>query len=169
MGDMLSPGTRVRIIKLQPDGSEATRYPGEILASADGWIAARAVWDQASVDLGCLVFEPGDIIHEYFSLDQPFNAFAVYTSAGHFKGWYCNVTYPARVNGHDLYWQDLYVDLLVCPDGRMVVLDEDELVDSGIADRNPALYGLVIDAAEVLQRMVHDRAYPFTEASPIDA
>jgi Protein of unknown function (DUF402) len=160
---MLSPGTQITIIKLRPDGTEATRYPGQIMAIEDGWIAARAVWDRGRFDLGCLVFEPGDVFHEYFPLQRPFNAFAVYAPDGRYKGWYCNVTLSTRVEGRDLYWQDLYVDLVVCPDGRTLVLDEDELADSGIADRDPALYRLVMDAAETLQRLVREPAYPFSD------
>src|SRR5688500_9889969 len=55
----LSPGTWVTVRKLRPDGSEATRYPGQVIPCIDRWIAVRAEWRLQRIDLGCLDFEPG--------------------------------------------------------------------------------------------------------------
>ncbi|HEX7104107.1 MAG TPA: DUF402 domain-containing protein, partial [Nitrolancea sp.] len=90
-------GTAIEIVKLRPDGSEAIRYPGEIISAPDGWIAARAPWGQRRIDLGYLIFEPGDIFLEFFSTVDPFNVFANFTAGGVLKGWYCNVTRPSWI------------------------------------------------------------------------
>lgn len=151
--------------KLRPDGSETTRYPGLVLPGIDRWIAVRAEWSRPRVDLGCLDFEPGDLLHEYFSMDTPFNAFAVFVPDGRFKGWYCNVTYPARIEGDQISWQDLYIDIVVCPDGRNVVLDEDELAEAGLEQTDPDLYRFILDARDGLEQRIRDRTYPFTETT----
>jgi protein associated with RNAse G/E len=46
----------------------------------------------------------------------------------HFKGWYCNVSRPARFDpgGDDVYWEDMALDLIVYPDARWAVLDVEE-------------------------------------------
>ena len=55
--------------------------------------------------------------------------FQVYSEAGELKGWYCNVTKPARVDGDELTFVDLALDLWVWPDSRYLVLDEDEFAE----------------------------------------
>lgn len=159
-----SPGTTMTIVKLRPDRSEAARYLGEVIASPADWVAVRAHWGRPRLDLGYLVFEPDDVFLEYFSLSRPYNAFGIYTSAGTFKAWYCNVTHPSWLEGTCLFWHDLFVDVIVFPDGRSLMLDEDELTDAGVAEHDPALYRRIIDARDTLLDLVGRGAYPFSEA-----
>lgn len=161
--DALPPGTTVTIIKLRPDGSEAIRYPGEVITAPAGWVAARAPWGQRRVDLGYLVFEPNDIFLEYFALDDPFNVFAIYTHEGTLKGWYCNVTHPSWIERATIYWHDLYIDVVAYPEGRVIVLDEDELAESGLVSRDPTLHRRILDARDTLIAMVTNRRYPFDQ------
>ena len=44
------------------------------------------------------------------------------------RGWYCNIGKPALLDGDCLSYVDLALDLLVFPDGRQFVLDEDEFL-----------------------------------------
>ena len=125
----------------------------------------RANWVHGRMDLGYLVFEPDDLLDEYFALERPYNAFALYRSSGEFVGWYCNVTHPTAVAAQTISWHDLYVDVIVYPDGRTLVLDEDELAEAGVAQRDPALHALILDARDELLRLAAERAYPFSEAT----
>lgn len=158
----MSPPRPLTIVKLRGDGSEAARYPGTLLSDADGWWLARAPWEMRRVDLGYLVFEPGDTLLEYFAREELVNAFAIFAASGRFKGWYCNIAHN-WLDGDTLYWRDLYLDLIVYPDGRQLVLDEDELAASGLVERDPALYQRVVSALGWLQRTVEARAYPFSD------
>ncbi|MDI3342097.1 MAG: DUF402 domain-containing protein [Sphaerobacter sp.] len=162
--DRPAPGTELTIVKLSPDGTEAARYPGRALPSPPGWVAARAFWIFGRMDLGYLVFDPQDVFLEYFSLTRPYNAFGIYTSHGRFKGWYCNVTRPSWLDGDVLYWHDLYVDVVIYPDGRHLILDEDELARAELATRDPALHGMILAARDELLQLARARAYPFSEA-----
>lgn len=159
-----APGTPLTVIKLGHDGREVARYPGMTIPSPPGWVAARAEWVFERMDLGYLIFDPNDIFLEYFSLTRPYNAFALYTVSGTFKGWYCNVTHPSWLEDGTLYWHDLYLDLIVYPDGRQLVLDEDELKASGIAESDPALHQLIVAGHEELVRLAQEQRYPFSEA-----
>lgn len=159
----LEIGTPVTVVKLRPDGGEAIRYPGEIINAPTDWVAVRAPWGQRRVDLGYLTFEPNDVFFEYFSLSRPFNAFAICTNHADLKGWYCNVTYPSWVEDALVYWHDLYVDVIAYPNGRMLVLDEDELEESGLATSDPTVYQLILDARDELQSMISRREYPFDQ------
>lgn len=161
--DTPKPGTEIDIVKLRPDGSEAIRYPGEIIAAPDGWIAASAPWRQRRVDLGYLVFEPTDIFLEFFSTVEPLNVFANFTADGALKGWYCNVTRPSWMSNQTVYWHDLYIDVVTYPDrDEVLVLDEDELAESGVEASDPALYRLIMAGRARLLAMIAENAYPFT-------
>jgi hypothetical protein len=158
------PGSQIDIVKLRPNGSEAIRYPGEVITAPDGWIATRAPWGQRRVDLGYLVFEPNDIFLEFFSTIEPLNVFAVFTANGTLKGWYCNVTHPSWMRDDAVYWHDLYIDVVTYPDRDEIrVLDEDELADSGVETSDPALYQLIVAGRSRLLQMIENNEYPFTE------
>jgi hypothetical protein len=157
------PGRVWNVAKLRPDGSVATRYAARELPAPPGWLALRADWVHRRVDIGYFAFEPGDVLDEYFSTDRYYNAFATFRGDGEFVGWYCNVTYPAIVRDGELDWHDLYVDILVLPDGTIHVLDEDELEESGLSAGDPALHSTILAAREELLQLIRSGSYPFTE------
>jgi predicted RNA-binding protein associated with RNAse of E/G family len=97
------------------------------------------------IDVGGLVLRNGDRLHETFYFQRWYNIFEVHDGdAGQVKGWYCNVGYPVEMDGKILSYRDLALDLLVFPDGRQIVLDEDELEDLHIplADKENAISAL---------------------------
>lgn len=163
----LAPGMHITVVKLAPDGAEAARYPGEVIASRGPgeWIIVRATWTYRQVDLEGLSFVPGDVLLEWFSPTFPFNAFAILSRQGDFRGWYANVAHPARlaaVSGElVLTWHDLYLDLVGLPDGRWSLLDEDELRRSGLKARDPSLLSRIEAAAAELQRRFGGAEIPF--------
>lgn len=155
-GDLLS------VVKLAPDGSEVARYAGTVIAAedADGWIVVQAVWTYRQIDAAGLTFAPGDVLAEWFSPHHDFNAFAIHTFDGLFRGWYANVTYPARLNAETvpptLTWHDLYIDVVALPGGTTIVCDEDELAASGLEKDDPRLHRRILQARdEILHR--HNR------------
>jgi protein associated with RNAse G/E len=117
------------------------------------------------VDIGYYAFEPGDTLLEFFSMDRWYNAFATFRATGEFVGWYCNVTYPTIVDfdTRELRWHDLWVDILVLPDGKVIVVDEDELADSGLATTDPSLHATILGARDELLALIDSAAYPFSE------
>ncbi len=139
-------GEAVEVVKLSPDGSEAARYSGRVAAhvSVESWIVVQALWTLDRIELDGLSLCPDDRLLEWFSPIHDFNAFAVYAPDGPLKGWYANVTYPARLDRRAsppvLTWHDLYVDLVGLPDGTFAVRDESELDESGLREADPALF-----------------------------
>lgn len=115
------------------------------------------------MDLGYLTFLNGDVLDEYFALHRPYNAFALFRANGEFAGWYCNVTHPTTVAESEIHWHDLYLDVIVYPDGQTLVLDEDELEESGIETSNPALHAMILAGRDELLELVKSNAYPFSE------
>lgn len=62
----------------------------------------------------------------YFN-DRWYNIFEIHDREDDsLKAWYCNVTLPAEFENGTVSYVDMALDLLVFPDGRQLVLDEDE-------------------------------------------
>jgi uncharacterized protein len=164
----LLPGAELTIVKLAPDGSEAARYQGEVVSHyEDSWMLVRATWTNRTVDIGELSFCPGDSLLEWFSPQYPFNAFAVFSPNDRLKGWYANVTHPARLDVAPdppvLIWHDLFLDLVGLPDGSFTLRDDDELLASGLANADPELHACIIGARSELIRRFECRLLPFAD------
>lgn len=167
----LVPGKRLTIVKLAPDGREAARYRGEVVAivSPGAWVIFRASWNTGKIELDGLEFCPGDVLLEWFSPELPFNAFAVFSPAGSFRGWYANVTRPPYLlpstdgDGDPpiLAWHDMYLDLVGLPSGQYVIRDEHELSAASLGRDDPELYATVVAAGEALRRRFAGQALPF--------
>ena len=165
----LEPGDRLEIVKLAPDRSVAARYPGTVIEYDAGtfWLVVRATWVMHEVETDGLRFVPGDELHEFFSPRQRFNVFSVFAPDGALRGWYANVTHPARLDlatePPTLFWHDLYVDVIVLPDGGASVRDEDELANSNLESTDPALHAVIRETRDMLIAVAAARAFPFHE------
>lgn len=164
--------TPMTVVKLDPDGIETIRYPGRVIDAhaPTPWLTIEATWVLPRIELNGLVFEPGDRLHEHFSPIDPFNAFAIFAPDGTLRGWYANVTHPAlldlRTTPPNLTWHDLYLDVIVLPDGPTTLRDEDELAAAGLVDRNPPLHALILHAKATLLALISSRGSPFHERPP---
>ena len=119
-------GQPLVVQKLMYDGSKSYRWIGrEIHRDADH-LFFTAVFERQGRDLGYVRFEKGDVFYEWYYFDRWYNVFQVYSKDGALKGWYCNITHPAKVDGDELTFVDLALDLWVWPDMSYLVLDEDE-------------------------------------------
>lgn len=156
-------GSTVRIVKLEPNGKPRTRYDGDVFATPPGWVATRCTWPHGPMDLGYIDFRDGDYLDEYFALERPYNAMALFRADSTFVAWYCNVTHPTTIAAGEIHWHDLYVDVIVYPDGSTLVRDEDELDDSGLATSDPALHRMILSGRDQLLTLAASRSYPFSE------
>ncbi len=78
----------------------------------------------------------GTVTVAYYWADRPYNVYHWVSPAGDTLGWYFNVSGPVRISERQVEWQDLEVDVLVTPDLRVQVLDEDRLPGGlGVAQR----------------------------------
>lgn len=112
------------------------------------------------------IFRPGDRTAEFFWRDRWWNVIAGYAAGtGDLRGYYCNVaktprwhTEPAPV----IAYTDLDLDLVVFPDGRIELHDEDEFVEYaarfGYPPRTVERARRTVD--EIIAR-IERRAHPF--------
>jgi uncharacterized protein len=124
----------VTIIKKNLDGAETWRYSGEVMHYAPSRVQLKAQFNRPNVLFHGILLKQGDRFVETFYTDRWYNIFAIYDRDNdQFKGWYCNIACPAvfEMSGSGeliVSYIDLALDLLVFPDGRQVMLDEDEFI-----------------------------------------
>lgn len=148
-------------------GRAAAVYGGEVIHADTDSVVVRCPWTREEpLDLGPFVLEAGDVFVEYYYRDEWFNIMAVYGADGALKGWYCNITAPAEITADTIHWFDLALDLLVLPDGRATVMDEDEFAALALP---PETAARARAGLERLQRWVRQRHPPFDQTTPLTA
>lgn len=115
------------VIKQNPQEQETWRYPGRLLRERAGAALVEANFNRPDRLFNGMLLEEGDIFIEAYYSARWYNIFEIRSHRDQtLKGWYCNVTRPARITPRQITYVDLALDLLVFPDGRKLVLDEDE-------------------------------------------
>lgn len=127
------------MVKLDHRGRERWRYEGRVLSRDPASITIEANYDLADEDFRGLPLRKGDRFVERHFAFRWYNVFAVYDgTSGQLKGWYCNITRPARIKANRVVAEDLALDLIVKPDGSWTVLDEPEFDAQGLSDTDRA-------------------------------
>jgi protein associated with RNAse G/E len=112
------------------------------------------------------IFRPGDVTAEFFWRDRWWNVIAGYDAAsGALRGYYCNVAKTPRwqiAPEPVIAYTDLDLDLVVFPDGRVELHDEDEFADYAARYHYPPR---TVERArrtvDELRERVARRAHPF--------
>ncbi|MFF7737058.1 DUF402 domain-containing protein [Streptomyces sp. NPDC007984] len=148
------PPARLEVVLVKA-GRTKIRYAGELLADDGTRVAVRAPWAGSGVrDFGFVRFEPGDVFTEYYWRDRWYAVKEVRSAAGALKGWYCDVTRPARRSGGELVVEDLDLDLWRSADGTDVRrLDEDEFAESGLGEADPDAARAALAALDELESL----------------
>ncbi|MGN6810210.1 MAG: DUF402 domain-containing protein [Thermomicrobiales bacterium] len=98
--------------------------------------------------VGDLLLPAGTISLGYFWTARPYNIYHWLTPTGQTLGLYANLGDRTRITPEAITWRDLVVDVLLTPDGRCQVLDEDELPP----DLNSALRARIARVRDELLR-----------------
>jgi predicted RNA-binding protein associated with RNAse of E/G family len=135
------------------------RYPGRVLERTAGAVVLEAFFSRERMELGYITLKPGDRFVEYFYADRWYNVFVIYdVDDKKLKGWYCNITRPARLEDGRVSAVDLALDLWIAPDGSALVLDEDEFAALPLAAEEQAAARAALDE---LRSLAAARAGPF--------
>ncbi|MGW1769626.1 DUF402 domain-containing protein [Streptomyces sp. NPDC002073] len=154
-------GTNEVTVVLSKAGRVKIEYPAGLLSDDGSRVSVRAPWAAEGVrDFGFVRFEPGDVFTEHFWRDRWYAVKEVRTGAGVLKGWYCDVTRPAVVEGGEVRIEDLDLDLWVSADGGEVLrLDEDEFAQSGLAQRDPHAAAQAVAALDELEALARQGGF----------
>jgi protein associated with RNAse G/E len=151
----------VLIRKLAYDGRETWRWSGKLVDRSDGVMVVDAVFNGAPRDLGYMKLEVTDLYHEFYYTDRWYNIFQVFRADGLLKGWYCNICKPAHFAGNEVSFVDMVLDVFVYPDGRPLVLDEDEFQQLAETTYSAEDAQAARSAVDDLLHMARTRAHPF--------
>ncbi|WKX74483.1 DUF402 domain-containing protein [Streptomyces sp. XD-27] len=156
MTERLAPDSEVTV-RLVKHPRRDVRYPAVVTADDGTHLVVRAPWAGAATrDFGFVRFESGDVFTEHYWRDRWYSVKEVRDGHGALKGWYCDITRPATVEDDGLVVEDLDLDLWVSADGRTVLrLDEDEFLESGLPERDPAAADRARQALDELERLAH--------------
>jgi hypothetical protein len=156
----LAPGSdvTVRLVKHpRPD----IRYPAVVIRDDGTHVVVRAPWSgPPERDFGFVRFEHGDVFTEHYWRDRWYSVKEVRDAGGGLKGWYCDVCRPARVEGDTLVAEDLDLDLWLSADRSAILrLDEDQFLESGLAERDPATAGRARAALDDLEALARENGF----------
>jgi uncharacterized protein len=122
--------TEILVIKLNLDRQETWRYTGKVLRRWANAVLLEAHFNRDDVAFHGILLGRGDRFVEKYYTERWYNIFEIHDrSDDHLKGWYCNISLPAELQQDQVAYVDLALDLLVFPDGRQLVLDEDEFAE----------------------------------------
>lgn len=135
----------ITVSKLNPAGEETWRYTGLLVSHQGSTVVLEALFNRPDTPFHEILLKEGDRFLETFYTDRWYNIFEIHDRDNDtIKGWYCNIGHPAVLNDGVLSYIDLALDLLVYPDGRQLVLDEDEfeILPLDTAQRSQSLAAL---------------------------
>lgn len=147
------------IYKRDEKGQTVFSYTGQIIDRAATSVCIEAYFAFPDRDLDYIFLRRGDLFTEWFYTDRWYNIFRVEdVSTKTLKGFYCNITRPAEITDVSSSADDLALDVFVYPDGRTMLLDEDEFaaLEIGESDRKAAW-----EAVAQLMQMIEKREGPF--------
>ncbi|MEV4417290.1 DUF402 domain-containing protein [Catellatospora sp. NPDC049609] len=153
-----APGDRIEVRLLKVD-REKLRYAADVVSDVDGHLVVRAPWaGTVARDFGFVRFEHGDVFTEHYWRDRWYSVKEVRDASGAMKGWYCDVARPPVRHAGVVEVEDLDLDLWVPAGGGAALrLDEDEFLDSGLTERDPAAAARAWEALAELERLAADR------------
>lgn len=152
----------ISIELLKPGKGTTITYTGELLRHEPNHLLIHACWERPQLDLGYVVFEPGDHFYEHFYSERWYTIFELHSEAGALKGWYCNVSRPAQFDDNLIVSEDLELDLFVAPDRMLLLrLDLDEFAARGFDSSDPAAHAAALAALDELEQMAQAGTPPF--------
>jgi protein associated with RNAse G/E len=153
---------RIKVQLVKPRKQKTVIYEGAILVAEPGHFMIHARWERGVMDLGYVVFAPGDHFFEHYYTERWYNIFEVRSAEGALKGWYCNITRPALFDDAVLTSEDLELDLFVAPDRcHLLRLDLEEFEALALDVTEPEAYDAALRALQELEEMARTGAPPF--------
>ena len=125
------PGLKdINVQKRGLNGEVTWQYEGRVLKRESNHVVLEAFFNRDDMPFMDVVLKRGDRFVETFYTDRWYNVFEIFDrDNGEFKGWYCNIGYPAVLEKDTVSYIDLALDLWVAADGTQTVLDENEFLE----------------------------------------
>ncbi len=122
---LAAPGSRILLRATKYDGSAHWIQPFRVV-SDDGTLLVAQYAAKMPIYTSRGEFRSPYDSRVYFWRDRWYNVFRLSRPGCALALWYCNVTTPPRLEGDQLGYVDLDLDVAVRPGGCVELLDEDE-------------------------------------------
>jgi len=123
----LIPGQYILVRKLTPSHQETWNYWARVIKNFKDGVLLEAFFDREDRSFYGIKLEKEDRFLERYFTNHWYNIYEIYhKSNGELKGWYCNIAEPALITHSGVSFIDLALDVLIFPDGKLQILDEDE-------------------------------------------
>jgi len=117
----------MRIIKNDHLGNSVWEYEGKVIEQTVSALLLEARFNRSDLVFNGIFLREGDRFLELYPIEKWFNIFEIHDKDNdEIKGWYCNISRPAQSDTEKIFYDDLALDLLVYPNRKILVLDEDE-------------------------------------------
>ena len=148
----------ITVLKRNLNGEVTWQYEGRVLRREANNVVLEAFFNRDDIPFMGVVLKRDDRFVETFYTDRWYNIFEIFDrDDGKFKGWYCNIGFPAVFEYNTVSYIDLALDLWVAPDGTQTVLDEDEFLAMPI---NVATRAQAISALDELKEIFANEKPP---------
>jgi len=77
--------------------------------------------------VGSLNILPGMISYGFYWTERPYTLYSWLTKGGDKVGYYFNLADSISLSNREFAWRDLALDILVCPSGKVEILDEEQV------------------------------------------
>jgi predicted RNA-binding protein associated with RNAse of E/G family len=122
-----------------------------VLAQNEKSLTLEAFFNRDDMTFHGMLLKRGDRFVETYFADRWYNIYEIYDrDSNERKGWYCNVTRPAEIEDGKISYVDLALDLLVFPDKRQLILDEDEFAALKISPEEAQTARLALQELQAL-------------------
>ena len=157
------PGSRILLRATKFDGAAHWIQPFRVV-SDDGTLLVTEYRARTPIYTSRGEFRSPYDSRVYFWRDRWYNVFRLSRPGCSLALWYCNVTTPPTLEGTQLNYVDLDLDVAVRPDGCIDLLDQDEF------DLHQRTYGYPTDviraaeeAAGQVTRLARQNGFPFNK------
>lgn len=134
---MINHENDIVVRKLNIEGKQTWSYPGRVIERTADTLLLEARFNRPDLPFHGVTFRENDRFVEWYFTDRWYNIDEIHDrDTDQLKCWYCNVTRPAVIADGSVSYVDLALDLLVFPDGRQLVLDEDEFAELPLDDQD---------------------------------
>lgn len=144
------------------DGSEHRCWKAELTSIRGSRIEVTGAFE-TEIDHAVLgKISLGTVSVEYYWTDRWYSIFRFTEPTGELRNYYCNINTPPSIDGNELSFVDLDIDILVEPDLTYSILDEDEFAENSLLFDYPDEIKLQVRAAmaELIQ-LIETHQFPF--------
>lgn len=150
---------RIVVDKLNLKGELSWRYEGEVTERSADQLTLEAFFDRDDRPFMDTTLKRGDRFVETYYTERGYNIFTIFDrDDSMLKGYYCNITRPAKFLDGRVEYVDLYLDLWVSANGVQTVLDEDEFLAAEMDDETRRF---AREALKDLQQLFESKRPPF--------